>query len=680
MAIVAFGRVPGRPTRATLPRMRRSRRPAVESLEDRRLLSNIVINFDDLPAGTDLTDQYHARGSIPTLPPTIIAVGGQAQSGTQVALAATGPGEFARSGIDGQFTNLHRLVQVRLGLPPEPDGESYSLTVTLEAFDLNQNLVAQASATVTSGAGYHTLLSVNSGSADIASFQFGAEYLGDFGIDNLTYDNPEAEPDFGLTTSDVGGLNGDDPGVVVVPGTSASDTIAIHRVNESTGPIEFSAGGLPAGITASFAPNPATADSVTMVLTAADSAAITPYVFPYPTSLTVTGTPKDAAAGTAPRTTQVGLAVNPGFYISSGAAELIADQPLDLSLGVSNSVKDIGSYTLPPITLGVSGMPPGVTASIIPTVVRATSDFGTAVSTLHLVANAGQGIPSNFDLTMTGQYTTSSGQVVTGHFPLQVNYVPPTIRSFSPTEGWTPVSLQAGTTVTIQGTHLDRDLTVEFGNVYAQATPNSVNSDGTAMTVIVPRLATEGPLKLLASGVVVATSSGSFTVRTYRNTDGFSFSNDPSNFQGRFPGVSFDDVTELFGYDQTHLSIEPFWPFSHYSITLPIPDPLAYLFSKVANSELNDGQCFGFSLASQRLLDGVLPLSTFPAQAGTDGSTIWDLADSSALTHYIHIQHIAQLSTRPSTRMPSTRPSTWPTAVPRSTARSPGRSSRAITP
>ncbi|MGZ3383119.1 MAG: hypothetical protein ACXVBB_23085 [Isosphaeraceae bacterium] len=59
-----LGRWPGRARPVTRAGIRR-RRPRVEALEERCLLSDTVITFDDLPAGThEVSDQYRAKGVV----------------------------------------------------------------------------------------------------------------------------------------------------------------------------------------------------------------------------------------------------------------------------------------------------------------------------------------------------------------------------------------------------------------------------------------------------------------------------------------------------------------------------------------------------------------------------------------------------------------------------------------
>ncbi len=73
--------------------------------------------------------------------------------------------------------------------------------------------------------------------------------------------------------------------VYLSPGTSQTNNVDITPINGFTGSVTFSITGLPTGVTASFAPNPATTSTI-MTLTAAPGAPVTSG----PTILQVTGT------------------------------------------------------------------------------------------------------------------------------------------------------------------------------------------------------------------------------------------------------------------------------------------------------------------------------------------------------------------------------------------------------
>jgi IPT/TIG domain len=225
--------------------------------------------------------------------------------------------------------------------------------------------------------------------------------------------------------------------------------------------------------------------------------------------------------------------------------------------------------------------------------------------------------------------------------------------SFTPANGSTPQALQPGTTVTIAGSGFNSSSVITFGNNNATCSPSFVSGDGTQLQAQVPRLATSGFLTVTTGGATLS-SLQPFTVDSYRNTSGFSFQNDGafSTFVG---GYNVDgNVTELFGSGQTTFTI------GICPACITEDNPLAALFTWVANQVLNDGQCFGFSLASQRLLhydqpyanppvSGLPAQQIFPLQPGANSETPWNLQGpndnfSSQIANYIHVQHLAQLS------------------------------------
>jgi endoglucanase len=90
------------------------------------------------------------------------------------------------------------------------------------------------------------------------------------------------------------------PGTLTITrGSSGSASIAITRTGGFTGSVAFGAAGLPAGVTASFSPTPATGNSSTVTFAASSTAATGT------ANITITGT-----SGTLSRTATVALTVN----------------------------------------------------------------------------------------------------------------------------------------------------------------------------------------------------------------------------------------------------------------------------------------------------------------------------------------------------------------------------------
>ncbi len=103
--------------------------------------------------------------------------------------------------------------------------------------------------------------------------------------------------------------------------------------------------------------------------------------------------------------------------------------------------------------------------------------------------------------------------------------------------------------VTIGGSGFCPDSQVSFGNpeLGATATPSTIATDGTYMTVSTPVLATDGPVTVSSAGVA-ASSPESLHVNSYRNVNGYQFHNYD-------PIITFDQMTEAFGAGQTYTTI-----------------------------------------------------------------------------------------------------------------------------
>ena len=280
-----------------------------------------TVDFDQLPAGTVVTNQYADLGGpgqgvvfgplpgglaeglhpvvrVPPGPP------GQAQSGAQVADIGTCNCEFFLTPrTTGMFAVPRSMVSVRVGyLGPDTSCDKANSTnacaePVLRAFDAGgQQVAASVPLFVQQGNGVHTLLSVSTPTATIVGFEISGSSANDrskqIAIDDLTFDVPAAPPppDFTLTTPV--------HTVEVAQGSSTAVPITIGRIGRSVGTIAFSvAGGLPAGVQAQLAPNATDGATATLTLTADAAAPLTQT----PATLTVTGTPSSPAAGAAPR-------------------------------------------------------------------------------------------------------------------------------------------------------------------------------------------------------------------------------------------------------------------------------------------------------------------------------------------------------------------------------------------
>jgi len=229
----------------------------------------------------------------------------------------------------------------------------------------------------------------------------------------------------------------------------------------------------------------------------------------------------------------------------------------------------------------------------------------------------------------------------------------PFITRVVPTIVKTPQALRPGTTVYLNGFNLcANNPKVQFGFVGgavsddALATPTACAADGSSLQVTVPRLAVSGPVSLIqTTGVRYrAVSTDTLTVQSYRNTNGFAFQNNGQTSDS----FNLSDYADVFGSDKFFLRVNPCWPWFDCSFPTPIPDPISYLYFYATSQMLDNlGDCFGFILASERMINGNEALSNFSPGNAT---TIWQLdgptAPSDSLHHYIKLQHLYQLSSQ----------------------------------
>src|ERR671935_2590080 len=172
------------------------------------------------------------------------------------------------------------------------------------------------------------------------------------------------------------------PSQTVIQGGSADYSVTVSRTGGFSDPVTLSVTGVPAGTTATFAPNPA--DSSTLALATSSTTPAGSY------PLTITG-----AAGATTHSTSVTLVVNPpppppspDFSIRASPASQAISRGGTASYAVS--IAPSGGFT-DAVTLSVSGLPIGATASFSPNPTSTTSTLSVRTTTT----------------TKTGTYTLS---------------------------------------------------------------------------------------------------------------------------------------------------------------------------------------------------------------------------------------------------------------------------------
>jgi hypothetical protein len=371
-------------------------------------LADSTVDFDGFAAGTTITNQYANLGGagqgvtfgpLPSLGPSGLdpvvrtPPAGQAQSGANVADIATCVGvgsdcEFFTPDTAGTFGVPHKQVSVDVGYLgasapcSDPATDSGCAVLTLLAYDAGGNQIASsAPATVTQGAGIHTLLSVSTPTATILGFKITSRDNVDtnknLAIDNLSFDVPTTPPppDFTLTpASSV---------VNIVQGSSATDAIAIGRIGGSSGDVSLAvSGSLPPGVHAAFAPDPAGGTSSVLTLTADPDAPVTTGTN---ATVVVTGTPSGSGVGAAVRSFSLSVAVQQAFDVSIPPASASVDLSscaVSVPVALTRNLAFAGQ-----VSLSVTGLPPGVHASFSSQPSFPTGQGSTSV-TLNLVAPA----------------------------------------------------------------------------------------------------------------------------------------------------------------------------------------------------------------------------------------------------------------------------------------------------
>ena len=199
-----------------------------------------TITFDDLAAGTSVSNQYHAQGVDFTgdILPTVDEVG--SGLATPVPRLRT---YHSVSRVNFSFP----VCRGPLRTPPQRERPSWVFRQPgiarrhghhdIDGARCRRHCDLTDTQTVTEGQGFHTLLSVSATSATIVSFRIsGGDSDTDklLGIDDLSFDNPNGvPPDFSLS-----------PAMSLVnvnQGSSSTDAITINRFNGSHGAVKLSA-------------------------------------------------------------------------------------------------------------------------------------------------------------------------------------------------------------------------------------------------------------------------------------------------------------------------------------------------------------------------------------------------------------------------------------------------------
>jgi hypothetical protein len=206
-------------------------------------------------------------------------------------------------------------------------------------------------------------------------------------------------------------------GTTLGQGGSSSIGFNVNPEYGFSGSVKMAVSGLPGGVTASWSPNPTTGYAE-LNLTASNTATVGA------ATLTVTGT-----SGTQSATTTATLTVAaPSFTLSSYGATLFQGNSTSTYINVS-SENGFNGY----VDLAVSGVPPGVTATLGPNPIAGAS------SSMLMLAASNTAAPGNASVTVTG---VSGG--VTASTTVPISIVAPAFTI----SGWYGQILAQGTSTT----------------------------------------------------------------------------------------------------------------------------------------------------------------------------------------------------------------------------------------
>jgi len=278
-------------------------------------------------------------------------------------------------------------------------------SITLSAPSLPAGVTASFSPSSTSGSSVLTLTASSSAPLGTSDVEIGGTISGSHlpANEEPTYEVFPLTVVSALTPTFTVGVS--PASLALTPGASGTATVTTQFVDGFNSKINLWLNGAPAGISATFTPNPATGSSL-MTMTASSS------TLPGIYWLSIVGT-----AGSQSQYGTIWVTVNPlpSFTLSAS--------PTSLTLAQGASATDIITVTPQSgftgnVTLSALNLPSGLTASFTP-----NSNTGTSSLTLNANSSIASG---NYTVIVTG---TSGAQTITAAFALTVNEVEKIVSS-----------------------------------------------------------------------------------------------------------------------------------------------------------------------------------------------------------------------------------------------------------
>jgi hypothetical protein len=322
-----------------------------------------TVTFDDLATGTDVSTQYlnaggsqqgvefgkDDSGSSAGVDPVVTTDSSNVNHVGDICLCN---GEFHTIDVWGRFPFLKHSLSIDVGA----FGGGGPVPMSLTGYDATGTEVDSQSTTVTPGAPA-TTLALSSPSGQLAFFELDRTDNGSSPvvyIDNLSYDVPAVPPPPQYAIHWTGPVwAGSD--FATSTGTSINTTVAVTRVNGSTGPLSFFASNLPTGVTASFPLGTVTsASSIPVTFTVAANA---PAATDHPITITAAAA-NPTASGASPQTTTIPLTVLARYDEQIRGIEVVQSvQSLMFPSLATNDVQKAGLPQLPERNFAVPSAP-----------------------------------------------------------------------------------------------------------------------------------------------------------------------------------------------------------------------------------------------------------------------------------------------------------------------------------
>jgi uncharacterized membrane protein len=422
-----------------------------------------------------------ATATIGTATITIAGTGGGLTRTTTIAVTVVAAPDFALSASPASVTVIQGAVaQSTVTIAPL---NGFAAAVSFAAGGLPAGVTATFAPSTTAGPSTVVTFTASSGaalgSATVTITGTAGSLVRTTSV-SLTVAPP---PDFALSANPTS--------VTVIAGSTAQSTLTIAPINGFNAAVSFAASGLPAGVTATFAP-PATAGPSAVVTFAASTAAALGTV-----PITIVGT-----AGSLTRTVALTLTVAPAPDFALAAVPGSVTVALESTATTVLTVTPLNGFA-GSVSFGATGLPTGVTATFNPpaagdsTVVTFSASTAAALGTTNLTITGTNGSlirttaialtvasPSG-DFSLT---TGASGVALTQGDAVNVAVGIARVDGFPSTIFLTAAGLPSGVTATF--------------------TPASTTADGATLTLSATALAVTGPT------TVTLTGSGGGLVRT----------------------------------------------------------------------------------------------------------------------------------------------------------------------